>query len=65
MIFNDSSVVTQSNYIKFNDTYDSMEISGSGLGGGASVLRIVSPNATPDVLADFEITKTTFSNHYE
>ena len=61
IIFNDSSVVTQSNYIKFNDTYDSMEISGSGLGGTASVLRIVSPNATPDVLADFEITKTTFS----
>ena len=61
IIFNDSTVVAQSNYIKFNDTYDSMEISGSGLGGTASVLRIVSPNATPDVLADFEITKTTFS----
>lgn len=60
MIFNDSSSITQSNYIKFNDTYDSMEISGSGLGGDASVLRIVSPNSTPDVLCDFELTKTTF-----
>ena len=37
-----------------------MEISGSGLGGTASVLRIVSVNSTPDVLADFELTKTTF-----
>jgi hypothetical protein len=61
IIFNDSSVITQSNYIKFDGTYDSMEISGSGLGGTASVLRIVSANATPtDVLANFELTKTTF-----
>jgi hypothetical protein len=60
LIFNDSSVVPQSNYIKHNDTYDSMEISGSGLGTGSSVLRIVSVNSTPDVLADFELTKTTF-----
>ena len=60
MIFNDSSSITQSNYIKFNDTYDSMEISGSGLGNNSSVLRIISPNSTPDVLADFELSKTTF-----
>jgi hypothetical protein len=60
LIFQDSSVISQNNYIKFNNTYDSMEISGSGLGGTASVLRIVSANATPDVLAEFELTKITF-----
>ena len=48
------------NYIMFNDTFESMEISGNGQGLGSSVLRIVSPNATPDVLADFELSKTTF-----
>lgn len=61
LLFNDSSATTQSNYIKYNDTYDSMEISGSGLGGTASVLRIASPNATGDLLCDFETTKTTIT----
>ena len=59
LVFTDPSVTSQNNYIKYNDTYDSMEISGNGLGSGNSVLRIVSPNSAPDVLADFELTKTT------
>ena len=60
LVFTDPSVTSQNNYIKYNNTYDSMEISGNGLGSGNSVLRIVSPNSAPDVLADFELGKTTF-----
>ena len=59
LVFTDPSVTSQNNYIKYNITYDSMEISGNGLGSGNSVLRIISPNSAPDVLADFELTKTT------